>query len=256
MKYRFFFFAWVAVFCVSCVGYKKLRYMANINSDTLSEKALDSSFYYRIRPGDVLFIRVQSSTDSKMELFNQSLSQGQSVTGAGTQMNLLNGHLVDEYGDVELPMVGLIRLSGLTLKEAEQEVKTKVSEYLQFVTITVKLMSFRVSVLGEVVSPGIYSFERVQVSIFDVLSVAGDVTDLAVRKKVRIIRNEKGRNKMYTIDLSSTQLLASEYYYVKPGDVIYVEPLKYKVLKANSTTITLAFSVIALTLSLFAVLSR
>lgn len=244
----------ISMLSFSCVSYKQLRYVNDLHVDTLSQAIIDSSFLYRIKPGDVLYIRVQSSTDSKMEMFNQSLSSDKAQSGL--QLNLMNGNLVDEYGDIELPMVGLIRLSGMTLKQAEIEVKSKVSEYLQFVTITVKLMSFRVSVLGEVSNPGVFTLDRVHVSVFDVLSYAGDMTDFANRKKVRLIRKENGYNKIHTIDLSSTKMFGSEYYYVRPGDLIYIEPLKYKVLKANSTTITLAFSVIALTLSIFAVLKR
>jgi len=245
----------IALLSFSCVSYKKLRYMADLDADTISKEVIDSSNFYRIKPGDVLYIKVESSTDSKMELFNQSLSTGTNA-GNASLLNLLNGNLVDEYGDIDIPMVGLVRVSGLTIKQAEIEVKNKVSEYLKFVTVSLKLMSYRISVLGEVVQPGIKIFERVHVSIFDALASAGDLNNLANRKKVRLIRVENGKNKVYTLDLSSTQMLASELYYIKPGDVIYVEPLRYKVLTANSTTITLGFSIIALTLSLFAVLTR
>ncbi len=245
----------IAMMSFSCVSYKKLRYMADLNSDTISKVLIDSSNFYRIKPGDVLYIKVESSTDSKMELFNQSLNTGTNANSTSL-LNLLNGNLVDEYGDIELPMVGLVRVSGLTIKQAELEVKDKVSEYLKFVTISLKLMSYRISVLGEVMQPGIKIFERVHVSVFDALASSGDLTNFANRKKVRLIRVENGKNKVYTLDLSSAQMLASEFYYVKPGDVIYVEPLRYKVLSANSTSITLGFSIIALTLSLFAVFKR
>lgn len=257
IMYRLFAVVLVTLLSFGCVSHKKLRYMIDLDSDTLSKASIDSSFYYKIRPGDVLFIKVQSSTDSKMELFNQSFAESPNASsGSGAQANLLRGNLVDEYGDIELPMVGLIRVSGLTMKEAELAIKAKVSEYLQFVTVTVKLMSFRVSVLGEVFSPGVKSIDRVQMSIYDILAYAGDMTDVADRKKVRLIRQEKGKNHIYTLDLSSTQMLSSEHYYVRPGDIIYVEPLKYKVFKANSTTITLGFSLIALTLSLVAIFVR
>ncbi len=229
-----------------------MRYMNDLNSDTLSVVSIDSSYQYRIRPGDVLQVRVESSTDAKMELF-KSFSGGQNnQMGA----SLLNGSLVDEYGNIELPMVGTIKVSGLTVKEAELEVKSKVLEYFQFVTVTVKFISFRVSVLGEVSSPGVKAIERMQASVFDVLAYSGDMTELANRKKVRLIRKEKGRNKVYTLDLSSIQMLASEHYYVRPGDVIYVEPLRYKVFRINSSLITLGSSLIALSFSLYAIFTR
>lgn len=240
-----------------CVTHKKLRYLTDLPADTTSESVIDSSHSYRLKPGDVLYVKVVSSTDSKMELFNQSLTNNQvGVSGNGGQANLLGGNLIDQYGDIELPMVGLIKLSGLTLKEAENLVNSKMSEYLTYVTVTLKLMSFRISVLGEVINPGIKQIDRANVSLLDALSYAGDLTDLGNRRKVRLIRRENNRNKVYTIDMSSVSMLSSEFYYLRPDDVIYVEPLRYKVVKVNSPTIALAFSAFSITLAIFAVLSR
>jgi polysaccharide export outer membrane protein len=238
-----------------CVSHKNMRYLTDLSRDTTSVAVIDSSYSYRLKPGDVLYLKVVSSTDSKMELFNQSLSNNQSSTSSGLS-NLLAGNLIDQYGDIELPMVGLIKLSGKTLKEAEKMINEKMSEYLTYVTVTVKLLSFRVSVLGEVSNPGIKQIDRSRASILDALSYAGDITDLGNRKKIRLIRRENNRNKVYTIDMSSVNMLASEFYYLRPDDVIYVEPLKYKVVKVNSPTITLAFSAFSITLAIFAILSR
>ncbi|MDB5258560.1 MAG: polysaccharide transporter [Chitinophagaceae bacterium] len=241
----------------SCVTQKKLKLMTDLSADTTSVSVIDSSYSYRLKPGDVLYLKVVSSTDSKMELFNQSLSNTQSgVNSGGGQSNLLTGNLIDQYGDIELPMVGLIRISGLTLKQTEKLIKDKMSEYLTYVTVTVKLMSFRVSVLGEVMNPGIKQIDRNHLTLLDALSYSGDLTDMANRKKVRLIRKENNRNKVYTIDMSSVNMLASEFYYLRPDDVIYVEPLKYKVVKVNSPTITLAVSAFSITLAIFAILSR
>jgi polysaccharide export outer membrane protein len=240
-----------------CVTQRKLKYMTDLKADTTSVAVIDSSYSYRLNPGDVLYVKVVSSTDSKMELFNQSLSNTQSgVNSGGGQTNLLTGTLIDQYGDIELPMVGLIRLSGLTLKQAEKLIKEKMTEYLTYVTVTVKLMSFRVSVLGEVVNPGIKQIDRSHLTILDAISYAGDLTDVANRKKVRLIRKENNRNKVYTIDLSTVNMLGSDFYYLRPDDVVYVEPLKYKVIKVNSPTISLAFSAFSISLAVFAILSR
>lgn len=240
-----------------CVTHKKLKFMSDLSADTASASLIDSSYAYRLKPGDVLYLKVVSSTDSKMELFNQSLSNNQSgMNSGGGQASLLTGNLIDQYGDIELPMVGLIKLSGMNLKEAEKTINVKMSEYLTYVTVTVKLMSFRVSVLGEVVNPGVKQVDRNHLTLLDAISYAGDMTDVANRKKVRLIRRENNRNKVYTIDMSSVNMLASEFYYLRPDDVIYVEPLKYKAIKVNTPTITLAISAFSITLAVFAILSR
>jgi polysaccharide export outer membrane protein len=238
-----------------CVGFKRMRYMTDLSHDSTSLAVIDSSYSYRLKPGDVLYLKVVSSTDSKMELFNQSLSNQSGGANPGLT-SLLAGNMIDQYGDIELPMVGLIKLSGMTLKEAEKVINGKMSEYLTYVTVTLKLMSFRISVLGEVANPGIKQIDRNYVTILDALSYAGDLTDIGNRRKVRLIRRENNRNKVYTIDMSSVNMLASEFYYLRPDDVIYVEPLKYKVVKVNAPTLTLAFSAFSITLAIFAVLSR
>ncbi|MBC7487522.1 MAG: polysaccharide export protein [Cytophagaceae bacterium] len=254
---KLFFVTLVYTVLTGCITHKKLKYMADLSADTTSLSVIDSSNAYRLKPGDVLYLKVVSSTDSKMELFNQSLSNTQSGLNSGqAQANLFTGSLIDQYGDIELPMVGLIRLSGLTLKEAEKTINVKMSEYLTYVTVTVKLMSFRISILGEVLNPGIKQIDRNHATLLDAISYAGDLTELANRKKVRLIRKENNRNKVYTIDMSSVNMLASEFYYLRPDDVIYVEPLKYKVIKVNSPTITLAVSAFSITLAVFAILSR
>lgn len=241
----------------SCVGYKKLKYLADLPADTISKEVVDSSYSYRLKSGDVLYLKVISSTDSKMELFNQALSTNQSSTGmSGGTTNLLSGNLIDQYGDIEIPMVGLIKVSGMTLKEAEKVINSRVSEYLNYVTVTVKLLSYRISVIGEVKSPGIKQIDRANLTILDAISYGGDITDMGNRRKVRLIRKEANRNKVYTIDMSSVNLLASDFYYLRPDDVIYVEPLKYKVVQVNSSTIALGFSAFSVTLAVFAILSR
>jgi polysaccharide biosynthesis/export protein len=252
------FFLVLAYFVLtSCVTHKELKYFTDLSKGKASEPVIDSSYSYRLKSGDVLYLKVVSSTDSKMELFNQSLSNNQSgIAGSGGQLNLLGGNLIDQYGDVELPMVGLIKLSGLTLKEAERLVNEKMSEYLTYVTVTLKLMSFRVSVLGEVMDPGVKQIDRPHLTLLDALSYAGDMTELANRKKVRLIRRENNQNKIYTIDMTSSNMLASEFYYLRPDDVVYVEPLRYKVVKVNSPTLSLGFSALSILVAVFVVLTR
>ncbi len=184
---KLFFITIAYTVLTSCVTQRKLKYMTDLSADTVSFATIDSSYVYRLKPGDVLYLKVVSSTDSKMELFNQSLSSAQSGASSaagGGQTNLLAGNLIDQYGDIELPMVGLIKISGLTLKQAEKVLNEKMSEYLTYVTVTVKLMSFRVSVLGEVSNPGIKQIDRNHLTILDALAYSGDLTDMANRKKV------------------------------------------------------------------------
>lgn len=254
---KLFLVVLIYTFMTGCIGYKKLRYLTDLPADTISKEMIDSSYTYRLKPGDVLYLKVVSSTDSKMELFNQSLSNSQSSSGiSGGTANLLSGNLIDQYGDIEIPMVGLVKLAGMTLKQAEKVINARVSEYLTYVTVTVKLLSYRVSVLGEVKSPGIKQIDRASLTLLDAISYGGDITDMGNRKKVRLIRKEGNRSKVYTIDMSSVDMLASDLYYLRPDDVIYVEPLKYKVVQVNSPTIALGFSAFSITLAIFAVLSR
>jgi polysaccharide export outer membrane protein len=146
----------------------------------------------------------------------------------------LTFYLVDDSGKVNIPILGKFDLKGLTLKEAENKIMEKVKLSVNNATIIVKLGSFKITVLGEVSKPGIQTLEGEKGTIFEVLALSGDILGTGDRKHVKVIREQiSGKKEMISLDLTDKNIVNSKQIYLRPNDVIYVEPLKAKAVREN-----------------------
>jgi len=136
-----------------------------------------------------------------------------------------------------LPMIGKIYVVGLTVEGVKKLVQQHVNEYMNYVTVDVKLVSFKITVLGEVNKPGTYSFFKKYVTIFDALGAASDMTDFGNRQKVKIIRTIDNKTIILQFDLTDRRILQNENFVLYPYDIVYVEPLKSKVLGLRNISV-------------------
>jgi len=171
---------------------------------------------------------------------------------SGTQQNYgqlsgqyLNGFQVDLSGDVTLPIIGKVALAGNSLKQAREIIQAKADQYLKEATVKVKLLSFKVTVLGEVKNPGVYYNYNNQMTVLDGISMASGVTDYGRIQKVLVLRPTDKGSKTFRLDLTNKQFLSSEAFFLQPNDVVYVEPDKYKNVKLNSPVYSLFLSTIS-----------
>jgi polysaccharide export outer membrane protein len=166
----------------------------------------------------------------------------------------VNGFSVDKNGQVHLPQVGKVKLQGLTVGEAQDLLQRKINEYFTTATVILKMVNWRVSVLGEVSRPGTYMVYNNQLTLMDALATAGGPLELADKTQVTLLRQtDRGVQALY-VDVSSTALLSSEYYYLLPNDVVYVPAMRarsgrlnleiYMILLTTVSTIALVFNVI------------
>jgi polysaccharide export outer membrane protein len=135
---------------------------------------------------------------------------------------------VGKDGTILLPVIGQVYVSGKTLEEIKNDLQVRVDVYYKDAIIDVKTAGIKINVLGEVNSPGTYTFYQNEVSIFDVLSTSGDLTELANREQIKILRHNNNIVSVHKLDLTSDALLSSEFYMLQPNDVLYVEPLRVK----------------------------
>ena len=232
----------------SCGSTKSVAYFQNIDSISLAGSRI--LYEAKIMPKDELTITV-ITTDPKAAMpFNLSVSNtigtgGQLSTSGGT----LQGYLVDNHGNIEFPVVGTLHVGGMTKKEAEDLVKSKVKPYLaetENPIVTVRMASYHVSILGEVTKPGIISVPQEKMSILEAIATAGDLTIYGKRDNVLLIREkETGEKEMHRLNLTDANLINSPYYYLQQNDVVYVEPNKTKAKNASvssSTTIWLSLA--------------
>jgi len=213
----------------SCVSHKHVAYFEN--ADSIHIESVAHRYDARIMPKDLLIITVNTVNKSASQPFNLTVfapSGGNQIT---TQP-ALQSYLVDSDGNIEFPIVGTIKVGGLTKKEAEQKILGLIQPYMSEAEkpiVTVRLSSFSISVLGEVNSPGDFMVSRERISVLQALALARDMTIYGVRDNVKLIREDaEGRKTIHTLNLNDANIVNSPYYYLQQNDVIYVEPNKAK----------------------------
>lgn len=204
---------------------KDISYFQNL-SDTTTVQAINQSFDAIIQSGDIISVHVTSLSKDASTFFNSIDDKG--VEGP------ISTYLVSSSGTIDMPLVGAIKVSGLTVAGAKEIITNSISKYLVEPTVHVRLRNFKVTLLGEVTRPGVYPIENSKITLIEALGVAGDLTIFGQRGNILIIREENGKRKFQRIDLKDQALFGSEYYYLKNNDIVYVEPGKGKIASADA----------------------
>lgn len=250
----------VALWLTSCSSPKNVAYIQN--SDYIDYSKSEFLYDARIMPKDVLTITVNTVNPEASEPFNLVVSTAISTGQAGRSLNsqrALQTYLVSNDGTIEFPVLGTLQVGGLTKQECEKMIHDKIRPFLnakENPVVTVRMANYKISVLGEVARPGMFTVGNEKINIFEALAQAGDLTIYGVRDRVKLIReNDKGKKEVYTLNLNDANLISSPYYYLQQNDIIYVEPNKVKA--QNSTvgqTTTLWFSATSILISLTSLL--
>jgi len=248
---RYIILLLVLAVTASCVSNKKIAYFQDIQS--INQANLENAAPFTepvIQPDDILSINVFTLNPQSGAIVNQASATpvlgGGSTTSVASQQ--VTGFLVDKNGDIELALVGKVKVSGLTTYQARELVREKVGTFYKDPSVQLRFANFKVSVLGEVTSPSTYTLPNEKVTILDALSLAGDLTIYGKRENVLIVRDINGKKQFARLDLNSSEIFNSPFYYLKQNDVVYVEPNKRKVSASNSAQIQ-TISVIASVLS-------
>ena len=218
-KIVFLFF--IVALVSSCVSIKERVYVQDDKSSFNTNYPLLNK-EYKISTQDILYIKVRSLDNTSFE----SLVTAQ--LGNPDLLFYLNGYSVNKNGSLVLPIIGEVFVLGKTLDEIKNSIQEKVALYYKDAVVEVQTAGVKISVLGEVNRPGKFTFYQNQVTIFDALASSGDLTSLANRKNVKLIRHHNNSVETHQFDLTNVNLLTSEYYILQPNDVIYIEPLRVK----------------------------
>ncbi|UOQ50812.1 polysaccharide biosynthesis/export family protein [Hymenobacter cellulosivorans] len=224
-----------------CVAQQKLPYLQSKEYSTQNPvSAPNERRAYRIQPSDVLSIRVQSVQPALNEIFN--ITDSRAVFSGDPSNLFLAGYSVDETGSINLPTVGKLKVEGLTIDGAQALVQKEVGKYVRDANVLVKLLSFKVTVLGEVRAPGRYFIYNTQATLLEGLGLAGDLTEFGNRQNVKLIRQTDNGSEVVLLDLTDPNLLKSKYYYLLPNDALYVEPLAARTTRGNANNLGLVFA--------------
>ena len=213
----------------SCSVPQNIAYFQN--KDVNNPEKVDKHAGIVIQPKDMLSIVVSSKNPELVAMFNLpvvSYQAGSEVVTSGYQR--LMGYVVDNEGYIDFPVLGPIKVSGLTRWELAELIKNKLLKggYLADAVVTVEFMNFKVSVIGEVNAPGTYSIEGDKVTILQAISLAKDLTIFGQRENVAVIRERDGERVIYEVNLCDVSLFKSPAYYLQQNDIVYVEPSEIK----------------------------
>lgn len=222
--------AFIAFFAIlilsSCVPMKKIRYLQADSKDqpVQATYAQKDTAFYRVQPGDDLYIRI-GSLDEKYNTFEKSDAYNNYYTEAAIY---LNSYSVSDSGFVEFPLIGKVKVENLRVSQIRDTLQARVNQYVKNTVVIVKLSNFKISMLGEFKAPGKYLVYQDKISIFEAIAMAGDMTTFAKKSEVMLVRQEDKGTKTYFVNLNDRSILSSDFYYLKPNDIVYVQPVKGK----------------------------
>lgn len=218
----------------ACTTKKDVLYFQNAkNAETIVDT---NTFNARIKTNDLLYIYISTADLAVTQPYNIMIESGGS-SGAGGSANgtRLVDYLIDSDGNIDYPVLGKLKLEGLTIEEAKQLFKKKFEEgkLLKDPVVIIRFNNFRISIIGEVNRPGVYPVTGERISILEALSAAGDLTIRGKRKNILVIRDFNGAKTYTRIDLTSKEVFNSPVYYLAQNDVVYAEPNRSAVSRAS-----------------------
>ncbi|AWA31321.1 sugar transporter [Flavobacterium magnum] len=254
---RIFCVLCVAVFLFSCQSKKKLVYFQGIENVKGGGKA---DFEPLLQSDDLLLIIISSPVPEAAVPYNlitysaSSLEDQDRSGGSGVRYQT---YLIDKEGNIEFPILGSIKVGGLTKSEAVDKIKTALKKYITSPIVNLRIVNYKISVMGEVVRPGLYTVQTERITLPEALSQAGDLTIYGDRKEILIIRDVDGVKTHHFVDITSADFINSPFYYLDQNDVVYVKPNQTKV---NSSVVgpnvTVGISAISLLITIIALIAR
>ena len=244
-KLTHFLLAAVAVVLLaSCKTPKNVAYIQN--SDYIDYTKSEYLYDARIMPKDILTVTINTVNPEASAPFNLIVrpTLANATSNIPTSGGALQTYLVDNEGCIDFPVVGKLQVGGLTKSMCEKLIHDKIKRYMnaeENPIVTVRMSNYKISVIGEVNRPGMFTVSNEKINIFEALAQAGDLSIYGVRDRVKLIReNAKGRKEIHTINLNDANIVNSPYYYLQQNDVVYVEPNSVKAKNSaigTSTTI-------------------
>lgn len=226
----------------SCVTQRKVEYMQDINNTIKSFKETDYPDY-RLKSNDELFITINSLDEAAINIFSNAVQQNAYGT-LDPYSASLRSYTVDKEGNLLLPVIGNIYVKDKTLSQVSFILRDSLYHVLNQPVVTVKLVNRYISILGNVRNPGHFVYSQDKLTIYDAIGMAGDITDYGNRNNIILIRNENGENKRINLDLTKSEILTSEFYYIRPNDIIYIKPLRNEFWGMRQFPFSVVFSTI------------
>ncbi|MBQ3254734.1 MAG: polysaccharide biosynthesis/export family protein [Rikenellaceae bacterium] len=218
-----------AVLLASCGTQKKsILYLQDAVAD--QPETIVNQYELKIKPSDILGVTVNSRYAELAAPFNLSSITFQNATTGKATGNQAQGQVVDDAGFISMPVLGKIKAAGLTRSELAADIEQRLitGGHIKDPVVNIQFLNFKINVLGEVSHPGEFAINSDRVTLFDALSMAGDITDYGVKERITVIREQNGQRTIAYLDATSTDVFKSPYYYLQQNDIIIVDPDEIK----------------------------
>jgi polysaccharide export outer membrane protein len=227
--YKCFTFLGILALLYSCASRKNIAYLQDVDAKNSNE--ITTSYEIKLQPDDLLSIIVSAENPEVTVPFN--LPQIQANYSIENNQTGIKTYLIDKEGFIDFPVIGKINLAGLTRIEANKKIADLVATHIKNPSINLKILNYKVSVLGEVNRPGSFNVVSDRITLLEALSLSGDLTIYGKRSNVLIIRESNGKKSFNRIDLTNANFINSPFYYLNQNDILIVEPNKTKINSSN-----------------------
>lgn len=247
-----------ALVMASCTSYKNVPYLQNAE-EIMATQAELPLYDAKIMPKDLLTVTVNTTDPEAAAPFNMTVQTAQNLATSRTSYSqpVLQQYLVNNEGSIDFPVLGTLKVGGLTKNEAEDMIREKLKPYLKEVPIvTVRMSNYKISVLGEVARPGTFTVSNEKVNVLEALAMAGDLTIWGMRDNVKLVREDAtGKREIIELDLTNAEIITSPYYYLQQNDILYISPNKTKAKNSDvGQSTSLWFSATSILVSLASLL--
>jgi polysaccharide export outer membrane protein len=232
----------------SCVSTRNLIYLRDLEGQNSYVEEIKNNIELKIQPDDVLSITVSSLNPEANMLFNSGVMPSAAGSTSSAVVRVPEGYLVDKNGEINFPVLGKIKLLGLTKEQATEKMTAEINKNVKNPIVNVKFLNFRITVIGEVNRPSSFTVPSEKISLLEALGLAGDMTVYGKRENVLIIREQSGKRTVNRVNLSSKSILNSPDFYLQQNDVVYVEPTKLKAVQGSSGVFYLSLVTTAATI--------
>ena len=232
----------IITFLTSCTAGRNLSYFSDLSDAAPNQTPIQNNAEPKIQPDDLLNIAVSSMNAETNLLFSGGvLLPSNAATGASPALSSRNneGYLVDSKGEINFPVIGKIKLGGLTKEEAVDKIASYVGKSVKSPIVTVRYLNFRVTVIGEVNKPSTFTVPTEKINVLEALGLAGDMTGFGRRDDVLIIREKNNIRTTTRINLNNKSVLNSPFFYLQQNDIVYVEPDRAKALQVSTRAVNL-----------------
>ena len=231
----------------ACRSTKNVTYFQDLKDTAkIYSQAIKGNFEAHIQPDDIIEIFVNSINPSATAIFNLGNntpaipavnSNEKSLVTTNIRTTTPSGYLVNKDGIIDFPILGKLKVVGLTMSQLKDSLTYKLDRYLKDPIVNVRLLNYKITVLGEVAKPASYNLQSERVSVVDAIGMAGDLTIYGKRENILLIREENGQRNFVRLNLNSSEIFESPYFYLKQNDLLYIEPDKSKAASTDSQSV-------------------